>query len=77
MVDTQSIGAAIQNMLLAAQALGLGTLWICDIFYAYDELHTWLGTDGQMIAAVSLGYPDQSPEPRPRKSVEEVTVFVE
>lgn len=76
-VDTQSIGAAIQNMLLAAQALGLGTLWICDIFYAYDELHTWLGTDGQMIAAVSLGYPDQSPKPRPRKSVEEVTVYVE
>jgi nitroreductase len=76
-VDTQSIGAAIQNMLLAAHELGLGTLWICDIFYAYDELHTWLGTDGQMIAAVSLGYPDQSPQPRPRKSVEEVTVYVE
>lgn len=75
-VDTQSIGAAIQNMLLAAQALGLGTLWICDIFFAYDDLHTWLGTEGQMIAAISVGYPDQSPEPRPRKSVEEVTVYV-
>lgn len=76
-VDTQSIGAAIQNMLLAAQALGLGTLWICDIFYAYDALHAWLGIDGQMIAAISLGYPDELPGPRPRKSVDEVTVYIE
>ena len=76
-VDIQSVGAAIQNMLLAAQALGLGTLWICDVFFAYDALTNWLGAEGEMIAAVSLGYPDQSPEPRPRKSVAEVTVYVE
>jgi len=33
-VDVQSIGAAIQNMLLAALELGVGSLWICDVFYA-------------------------------------------
>ena len=38
-VDIQSIGASIQNMLLAALDLGIGSLWICDIFYAYEELH--------------------------------------
>ncbi len=75
-VDIQSIGAAIQNMLLAATELGLGSLWICDVFAAYDELCDWLGAEGQMIAAVSVGYPAQSPEPRPRKSVEEVTVYI-
>ncbi len=52
-VDVQSIGAAIQNMLLAACELGLGTLWICDVFYAYQELVTWLGETHQMIAVVS------------------------
>lgn len=76
-VDTQSIGAAIQNMLLVAQALGLGTLWICDIFFAYDELHAWLGIDGQMIAAISLGYANQAPQARPRKTLAEATVYVE
>jgi len=76
-VDIQSVGAAIQNMLLAAQALGLGTLWICDVFFAYDALTNWLGAEGEMIAAVSLGYPDQSPEPRPRKSVAEVTTYLD
>jgi len=72
-VDIQSIGAAIQNMLLAAQDLGVGSLWICDVFYAYEELCAWLGEKGQMIAAVSLGYADESPEARSRKPVGEVT----
>jgi nitroreductase len=72
-VDVQSIGAAIQNMLLAAQELGIGTLWICDVFYAYNELRTWLGQNYDMIAAVSLGYPDEHPQARPRKSLDEVT----
>lgn len=75
-VDVQSIGAAIQNMLLAAVELGLGSLWICDVFFGYEELCEWLGEKGQMIAAVSLGYPDQSPAARPRKPISEVTEYL-
>jgi F420 biosynthesis protein FbiB-like protein len=71
-INIQSIGAAIQNMLLAALDLGIGSLWICDVFYAYMELGAWLGEDGQMIAAVALGYPAESPDARPRKPVHEV-----
>ena len=76
-VNIQSIGAAIQNMLLAALDLGLGSLWICDVFYAYDELRTWLGQGGQMIAAVALGYADEAPEARPRRAVRSVARWVE
>ena len=75
-VDVQSIGAAIQNMLLAALELGVGSLWICDVFYAYEELCAWLGTDRQMIAAMSFGYPDEQPGARPRKAVDEVTEWM-
>jgi nitroreductase len=75
-VDVQSTGAAIQNMLLAAQELGIGTLWICDVFYAYSELCEWIGETHEMIAAVSLGYPDESPNARPRKPVGEVTKWL-
>ncbi|MGB7537964.1 MAG: nitroreductase [Anaerolineales bacterium] len=71
-VDIQSIGASIQNMLLAAQDLGIGSLWICDIFNAYEELCVWLGGQGEMIAAVALGYADEAPAARPRKPVGEV-----
>jgi nitroreductase len=72
----QSIGAAIQNMLLAAVELGVGSLWICDVFYAYRELTAWLGETHQMIAAVSFGYPDEAPHARPRKAVGEVTTWL-
>ncbi|MCX6062646.1 MAG: nitroreductase family protein, partial [Caldiserica bacterium] len=72
MVDTQSIGAAIQNMLLAAQDLGLGTLWMCDVWSAYRQLSAWLGETGQLVAAVALGYPDEQPAARPRRPLSEV-----
>ena len=72
LVNVQSIGAAIQNMLLAAQDLGIGSLWICDVFYAYDELCAWLGEQCEMIAAVSFGYPDEHPNARPRRPVSKV-----
>jgi nitroreductase len=76
-VNIQSIGAAIQNMLLAALDLGLGSLWICDVFYAYDELRTWLGQGGQMIAAVALGYADEASAARSRRGVLSVARWVE
>ena len=76
-VDIQSIGAAIQNMLLMGVDLGLGTLWICDVFFGYEELCEWLGEKGQMVAAVSVGYPDETPSARPRKPVEFVSEFLE
>jgi len=75
-VDIQSAGAAIQNMILAAQSLGLGTLWICDVFFAYWELCKYLNKKCQMIAALAIGYADENPPMRPRKSIDEVTEWL-
>lgn len=70
--NIQSISASIQNMLLAATHKGIGSLWICDIYFAYSELCEWLNTEGELLAAVALGYPDESPKERPRKKIEDV-----
>lgn len=77
LTDTQSIGGAIQTMLLVAEDLGLGTLWICDIFYSNKEICSWLNRKEELVAAVAIGYPDQTPYPRPRKSIKEVTEWME
>ena len=69
--NIQSLSASIQNMLLAAAEKGIGSLWICDIFFAYLELSRWLNEEGELMAAVAFGYPDESPGERPRKSMEE------
>lgn len=76
LTDTQSIGASIQTMILTAQDLGLGSLWICDIFYSHQEICSWLDRKDELIAAVAIGYPNQSPYPRPRKSWREVTEWL-
>lgn len=71
-VDVQSVGACIQNMILMAEEMGIGSLWICDIFSAYEELSDWLGESTEMIAAVSFGLADEHPAARKRKSFDEV-----
>lgn len=43
--ELQSVSAAIQNMLLKAHSMGLGSLWIADILYATEALHKHLGMD--------------------------------
>jgi nitroreductase len=73
LVDTQSVGAAVQNMLLRAQELGIGSLWICDTLFAHDELCQWLGRDCLLAAAVTLGYPAENPPARPRRTLDELT----
>lgn len=70
--NMQSVSAAIQNMILAATEKGIGSLWIGNIFFAYEELCRWLSSEGQLAAAVAFGYPDEFPQERPRKSLGDV-----
>ncbi len=67
--NIQSISASIENMLLAATEKGIGSLWICDIYFAYPELCEWLKSDGQLIATIAFGYPNEFPRERPRKKM--------
>jgi nitroreductase len=71
--DIQSIGGMVQTLLLAAESLGLGSLWICDILYAYPGIREWLGRRQELVTAVSLGYADEAPAARSRMSLSEVT----
>lgn len=72
LLDIQSIGGAIQTLLLAAQDLGLGTLWIGNIFYADKQIRRFFNTKAELIAAVAVGYPDEAPDSRPRKNLDDI-----
>ncbi|MZP29688.1 NAD(P)H-flavin oxidoreductase [Heliobacterium undosum] len=66
--NLQSVAASIQNMLLAAHANGLGTCWMTGPLHVADEVNERLGVAGQeLVALITLGYPDQSPPAPPRK----------
>ncbi len=74
--EAHSVSAAIQNMLLKAYDLGLGSLWIADIYYAHEKLTRYLGKPWKLMAAVALGWPTSTPMLPPRKSVEEISKFL-
>lgn len=74
-VDSLSIGAAIQNMLLESEHLGIGTLWIANTYFAYPELTEFIKEPGQLIGAVALGYADEAPGQRPRKTLEDAVEY--
>lgn len=73
--DSLSIGASIENMLLKATQLGLGTLWIANTCFAYHDMMQVIQSPGQLIGAVALGYPDEQPSKRPRKPLEDILEF--
>lgn len=75
--DSLSIGASVENMLLRATELGIGSLWIANTCFAYKELVEFIGTEKQLVGAVALGYADESPNARPRKDFENVVEFRE
>ncbi len=57
--DSQAIGACIQNMLLAAEATGLGACWIGELNGKKAEIGELLGIGERydLAAAITLGYP--------------------
>ena len=75
--NAQSLGACLENMALQATALGLGSLWICNTYFAYDALREWIGGPGALAAAMALGYAAGNPPPRPRKPLEELAEWRE
>lgn len=73
--DSLSIGASIENMILKATEIGLGTLWIANTCFAYNKLMSFINSPGQLIGAVAVGYADEQPEARPRKALEDIIEY--
>jgi len=70
----QSVAAAIENMLLAAHAMGLGTCWLCAPLFCPETVRKLLTlpSDFEPQALITLGYPAERPLPPPRKSLKEI-----
>ncbi len=62
----QSLGAAAQNMLLAAYDLGLDTSWMCAPLFCPEKVVEALGLDPKLIphALLTLGYAEGDPPRR-------------
>jgi nitroreductase len=67
----QSGAALFQNLLLAAEAEGLGTCWMTGAHFLEQEILKFLGKeDRQLLAITPIGYSAKEPPPPPRKERE-------
>jgi F420 biosynthesis protein FbiB-like protein len=71
----QSVAAAIENMLLAAHAEGLGSCWFCAPLFCENAVREVLEIpeNVEVQALITLGYSAERPNPPPRKPLEEFT----
>jgi nitroreductase len=69
------VSIAMDHLILAAAAEGLGTCWIGA--FKPDRLREILDLpeDLEPVALTPLGYPAEGPEARPRKPLEEIVEF--
>ncbi len=77
--NVSAAAAAIQNLLLAAHAMGLGAKWRTSEWARDPMVKEFLGfaPDQHLIGFVYLGYPEFVAEPAPRPSFEDRTVWME
>jgi F420 biosynthesis protein FbiB-like protein len=73
----QSLGCAIQNMLLMAYSLGLDAGWMCAPLFCPDTVRTALGLDQTLTphALIPLGYAAADPQRRPHRMADELLVL--
>jgi nitroreductase len=74
--EEHSVAAAIQNICLRAHDLGLGSLWIGDVFYAYEETRRYFAKEWKLAGAIALGYPANKGRIPKKKTLDEVAEFL-
>jgi nitroreductase len=77
--DIQTVGAAIQNILLAAVDLGYGACWLTGPMVAKEELSKILKikSPNLLMAFVAIGKPDKESKPRLKSPLENIFSIIE
>ncbi len=72
-MEIQSSAAAVENLLLAATSLGLGSVWLGILYLIKDDVLEFLGEeDGEFMAVIPIGYPKKQMGGPKKKSLKYV-----
>jgi coenzyme F420-0:L-glutamate ligase/coenzyme F420-1:gamma-L-glutamate ligase len=72
-----SLGAALQNIMLAAHARGLASCWMCAPVFCPDVVRDALGLPAELIphALLTIGYGARPPPERERPRLDEIVTY--
>ncbi len=70
--ENQSISAAIENIILGAEELGVGTVWLGSPVFVNKGIEKILKTKFELIAIIGIGYYDKKPKRTHRLPLEEI-----
>jgi nitroreductase len=73
-MGVQSVAAAVQNLLLAAYAEGLGTCWFCAPLFCQQSVKEILKLPKEFEpqALITVGYPAEKPKAPKRKPLKSI-----
>ncbi len=76
-MGVQSVALAGGSLLLAAHAVGLGGVWVCAPLFAPETVRKVLDLPPmwQPQGMLLLGYAAKLPEPRPRRPINEISIY--
>lgn len=74
--DHQAAGACIQNMLLAAEELGLGAVWLGEILNQKDQVNRIIdiGDNHDLMAIIAIGHPTNRNQSSKRKDINNLII---
>ncbi|MEM4853929.1 MAG: nitroreductase family protein [Sulfolobales archaeon] len=77
-MEIQSAAAAIENAILAAWSLGVGSVWLGVPLLIEEKFKELMSVprEYKLMGILALGYPLEVPNPRRRKPVDDVTKFI-
>lgn len=74
--DHAAASAAVQNLLIGANAMGVGSFWSTNPALSHPSTLRWCGFDPAsqgFLGSIWLGIAREQPEPPPRRALAEVT----
>jgi nitroreductase len=77
-MEIQSSAAAVQNLLLAATSLGIGSVWLGILILIKHDVCEFLGEPGgEFMAIVALGYPAKTTAGPRKRALEDVVRYLD
>jgi nitroreductase len=72
MIDTT---IALQNMVIAAWSLGIGSCWVGDFEETEVRRTVNAPEEWRIVSLISFGYPEETPNATPRKPLKEIASY--